>query len=52
MSETQLIVLTLTTVIVFSGFLMIGLLKKIQKKSQARDSKISAAFEKSSPFSL
>ena len=52
MSETQLIVLFLTTVIVFSGYLMIGLLKKIQKRSQARDSKITAAYEKNSPFSL
>jgi hypothetical protein len=52
MSETQLIVLTLTTIVVFSGRLMIGLLKKIQKRSQAQDSKITAAFEKNSPFSL
>ena len=52
MSETQLIVLTLTTVFVLSGCLMLGLLKKIQKRSQAQDSKITAAFEKNSPFSL
>ena len=52
MSETQFIVLTLTTVIVFSGCLMIGLLKKIQKRAQAHDSKITAAFEKDSPFTL
>jgi hypothetical protein len=52
MSETHFIVLSLTTVIVFSGCLMIGLLKKIQKRSQAHDSKITDAFEKDSPFSL
>ena len=32
--------------------LMIGLLKKIQKRSQAHDSKIADAFEKDGPFSL
>jgi hypothetical protein len=52
MSQTQFIVLTLTTVIVFSGGLMIGLLKKLQKRSQAHDSKITAAFEKDRRFSL
>jgi hypothetical protein len=52
MSQTQFIVLTLTTIIVFSGGLMIGLLKKLQKRSQAHDSKITAAFEKDRPFSL
>ncbi len=52
MSETQLIVLSLTTVIVLSGCLMIGLLKKIQKRLQAHDSKITDAFEQDSPFSL
>jgi len=52
MTETQFIVLTLTTVFVLSGGLMIGLLKKIQKRSQAHDSKIADAFEKDGPFSL
>ena len=52
MTETQLIILTLTAVVVFSGGLMISLLKKIQKRSQAHDSKITAAFEKNRPFSL
>lgn len=52
MSETQFIVLTLTAVAVFSGGLMISLLKKIQKRSQVHDSKITAALEKDRPFSL
>jgi hypothetical protein len=52
MPQTHLIVLFLTTVIVLSGGLMIGLLKKIQKRSQARDSKITAEMEQDSPFSL
>ncbi len=52
MSETHLIVFTLKKVIVFLGYLMIKKKKKIQKRSQARDSKITAAFEKNSPFSL
>jgi len=52
MSKTQFIVLTLATVFILSGGLMIGLLKKIQKRSQAHDSKITAAFEKDRPFSL
>jgi hypothetical protein len=52
MSATHLIVLSLTTVIVFSGCLAIGLLKKIQNRSQAHDSKITDAFEKGGPFSL
>jgi hypothetical protein len=52
MSHTQFIVLTLATAIVFSGCLVIGLLKKIQKRSQAQDAKITAAFEKNRPFSL
>ena len=52
MSETHFIVLFLTTVIVLSGGLMIGLLKKIQKQSQARDSKITDEMERDNPFSL
>jgi hypothetical protein len=52
MSGTHLIVLSVTTLIVISGCLAIGLLKKIQKRSQAHDSKISDAFEQGGPFSL
>ena len=52
MSEIQFIVLALTAVVIFSGGLMISLLKKIQKRSQAHDTKIAAAFEKDRPFSL
>ena len=52
MSATHLIILFLTTVVVFSGWLAIGLLKRIQKRSQAHDSKIADAFEQDGPFSL
>jgi hypothetical protein len=52
MSVTHLIVLSLTTLIVFSGCLAIGLLKKIQKRSQAKDSKIADAFERGGPSTL
>lgn len=52
MSETHLIILLLTTVVVLSGGMMIGLLKKIQKRSHARDSKITAEMERDNPFSL
>ncbi len=52
MSETQLIVLFITTVISLSCCLVIGLLKKIQRRSEAHDSKITDAIEQDSPFSL
>jgi len=52
MSETQLLVLFSITLIVLSGAMMIGLLKKIQKRTHARDSKITAEMERDNPFSL
>lgn len=52
MSVTQLIVFSLTIVIVLSGCLAIRLLKKIQKRSQVHDSKITDEMEQDSPFSL
>lgn len=52
MSETQLIVLLVTTFISLSGCLVIGLLKKIQRQCEAHDTKITEAIEQDSPFSL
>jgi hypothetical protein len=52
MSETQLIVLFIVTFISLSCGLAIGLLKKIQRRSEAHDSKITDEIEQDSPFSL
>lgn len=52
MSETHLIVLLLTTFITLSGCLVIGLLNKIQRQSEAHNSKIAEEIEQDSPFSL
>ena len=52
MSETQLIVLFIATFISLSCGLVIGLLKKAQRRSEAHDSKITDEIEQDSPFSL
>ncbi|MGD8519513.1 MAG: hypothetical protein PVF56_00105 [Desulfobacterales bacterium] len=52
MSETQLIVLSVATFISLSCGLVIGLLKKIHRRSEAHDSKITKEIEQDSPFSL
>jgi hypothetical protein len=52
MSEAQIIVLLIATFISLSCVLIIGLLKKIQRRSEAHDSKITAEIEQDSPFSL
>jgi hypothetical protein len=52
MSETQLIILFVTTVISLSCGLVISVLKKIQRQSEVHDSKITDEIEQDSPFSL
>lgn len=52
MSETQIVVLFIATFISLSCGLVIGLLKKIQRRSEAHDSKITEAIEQDNPFSL
>ena len=52
MTETQLIVLFVATFISLSCGLIIGLLRKIQQRSDAHDSKITDEIEQDSPFSL
>ena len=52
MSEAQLIILLIATFISLSCGLVIGYLKKIQRRSEAHDSKITDEIEQDSPFSL
>ena len=51
MSETQLIIFSLASVVILSIWLAIGVLEKIQKRSQARDQKFTDDAEQDIPFS-
>jgi uncharacterized membrane protein len=52
MSQAQLIVKTMASVIIIAGWLAISLLEICQRRSQAQDSKITDEIERDNPFSL